>query len=178
MDILFVCTGRLLRHQRIVSTPISQRRVQVFPVHVAGKGPRLPHQPSNEVPIINRVLAPAPQARQALHQLLGIPDLDLLHADANLDLRADQPRRHRVGVVLHHNGAAPMHPHPLALQRLQASCRQRPQVRQLLGELRRPPRITLSEHAPEELPVRFAAGKVSAAAQQQPLLHRLLEMPM
>jgi hypothetical protein len=122
MDILFIRTGGLLRHQRIVSTPIRQRRVQVFPVQVAGKGARLPHQPGNEVPVINRVLAPAPQARQALHQLLGIPDLDLLHADPDLDLRADQPRRHRVGVVLHNNGATPTHPHALPLQRLQAPC--------------------------------------------------------
>jgi hypothetical protein len=36
----------------------------------------------------------------------------------------------------------------------------------------------LAEHTQDELPVRFAAGKVAAAAQQQALLHRLLEMPV
>jgi hypothetical protein len=123
MDILFIRTSRLLRDQRVISPPIGQRRVEVFPVHVAGKGARLPHQPGNEVPIINRVLTPAPQARQSLHQLLGIPDLDLLHADPDLDLRADQPRRHRVGVVLHHDGATPTHTHTFPLQRLQTPCR-------------------------------------------------------
>lgn len=178
MDILFIRAGGLLRDQRVIRTPIGQRRVQVFPVYVAGKGPRLPHQPGDEVPIIDRVLAPAAQARHPLHQLLGIPDLDLLHADPDLDLRADQPRRHRVGVVLHHNGAAPTDPHPFPLQRLQAPGRQRPQVRQFLGNPCRPARIPLSEHIQDELPVRFAAGKIAAASKQQRLLHRLLEMPM
>jgi hypothetical protein len=178
MHILLVGAAGLLGHQRVIGTPIRQRRVQIFPVHVTGKGTWLPHQPGDEVPVIDRVLLPATQARHPLHQLLGIPDLDFLHADSHFDLGTDQPRRHRVGVVFHDNGAAPTHPHAFPLQGLQTPCRQRSQVRQFLGHLRRSPRIALSEHTQDELPVPFAAGKVATAAQQQPLLHRLFEMPM
>jgi hypothetical protein len=178
MDILLIRTARLLGHQRVIRPAIDQRRIQLLAVDVAGKRPRLPHQPVDEVPVVDPALVPAPQARQALHQLLGIPDLDLLQADPHFDLRTDQSRRHRIGIVLHPNGAASTHPHALPFQRLQTPRRQGPEVRHLLGHLRRPPRIALAEHPQDELPVLRAAGKNAAAAEQQPLLHRLFEMPM
>jgi hypothetical protein len=89
MHILLIRTSRLLRQQSIISTPICQGRIQLFTIHVAGKRARLPHQPVDDVPVIDPMLVLAPQARQTLHQLLRIPNLDLLHADPRLHLRAD-----------------------------------------------------------------------------------------
>jgi hypothetical protein len=130
------------------------------------------------VPIVDLVLVLAPQARHPLHQFLGIPHLDLLHADPRLDLRADQARRDGVGVVFHPDGAAAPHTHALALQRLQPLGRQRPQLRHLHRDLRRPAGIPLCLHGPYQVPIVGAAGKIAAATQQQRLLHRLLEMPV
>jgi hypothetical protein len=110
--------------------------------------------------------------------LLSIPDLDLLQADPRFHFFADPARRHRIGIVFHPDGAATPHAHPLALQRLQASFRQRPQVHHLGCDFRRPAGIALPQHAQDERPVLLAAGKISAAAQQQRLLHRLLEVTM
>jgi hypothetical protein len=93
------------------------------------------------------MLVLATQARHPLHQLLGIPHLDLLQAQARFHFFATQPGRHRVGVLLHADRAAPLHAHAHALQRLQPVGRQGPQVSHLLRELRRPARIPLRLHA-------------------------------
>jgi hypothetical protein len=163
MYILFIGTSRLLRHQGVVSPPIGHRRIQIVAIDIAGKGPGLAHQPTDDVAVVDPMLILAAQARHPLDQLLGIPDLDLLQADADLDLDADQPRRHRVGMVFHLDGTAATDAHAFSFQRLQTPFRQRPQVRHLLGDFRRPARITLLEHAQDQLPVVSAAGKVPAA---------------
>ena len=178
MHILLVRTSGLLSQQRVIGASIRERWIQIFTVNVAGKRPRLPHQPADDVPVVDLMLVLAAQAWQALHQLLGIPDLNLVHADPRLHLLADQPRRHGVGVLFHPDGAAATHTHTLALQRVQTPLRQSPQVRHLFRHLRRPATILLPEHAEGELPVLCAAGKIPAATQQQRLLHGVLEMPM
>ena len=178
LHILLVGAAGLLRHQRVVGAPIGQRRIQVFAVNVAGKGPRLAHQPVDDVPVVDVMLVLAPQARHPLHQVPGIPDLDLLQADACLHLGAQQAGRHRVGIVFDPNRTAAAHDHALPFQALQPTRRQGMQVRQLLGELGCPARIAPGEHIQHQGPVRLAAGKIPAATQQQRLLHGRLEMPM
>jgi hypothetical protein len=178
MHILFVRTSRLLRYQGVIGPPIGQRRVQIVAVHVAGKRPGLPNQPADDVPVVDVMLVLATQACHPLHQVLGVPHLDLLHADPRLDLLADQTRRYRVGVVLHADGAAAPHAHALPLQRLQPLGRQRPQARHLQRDLRCPAGIAPCLHAQHQVPVFVSAAKIPAATQQQRLLHRLLEMPM
>ena len=118
------------------------------------------------------------QARHPLHQLLGIPYLDLLQTEAHFHFFAQQPRRHGVGIVLHADRAAPPHPHAQPLQRLQPLARERPQLSQLLGHRGRPAGIPLRLHGTHHLQILLAAGEIPAATQQQGLLHRLLEMPM
>jgi hypothetical protein len=56
MYVLLIGTSRLLRHQRVVGTPIIQRRIKIFTILITREGARLPHQPINDVPIINGVL--------------------------------------------------------------------------------------------------------------------------
>jgi hypothetical protein len=123
MHILLIYTSRLLPQQRVVSASVSQCRIEIFPVHVAGKRPGLAHQPADDVSVVDPVLVLAAQTRHALHQLLGIPDLDLFHADAHLDVLADQARRHRVRVVFHPDRTTTPDAYPLALQRLQTPFR-------------------------------------------------------
>jgi len=178
MHILLVGTARLLRHQGVVGASIRQRRIQLFAVHKAGKRPGLAHQPGNDVPVVDPMLVPAPQARHPLHHFLGIPDLDGLHTNPCLNLLADQTRRHRVGVVFHADGAPPPHTHALPLQAVEPACRQRPQACHFVGDLRRPARIPLPLHGQHQLPIVVPAGEIAAATQQQGLRHRLLEMPM
>jgi len=55
------------------------------------------------------LLVPASQTRQALDQLLGVPDLQVLDIQPGLDLLADQPARHRVAVPLDMDQAALVH---------------------------------------------------------------------
>jgi hypothetical protein len=178
LHILLVRACWLLRQQGIVGTPIRHRRIEVFAIHITGKGPGLSHQLINDVPIVDVMLALATQARHPLQALLGVPNLDLLHADPHLDLFADQTRRDRVGVVFHANGASPPHAHLGTLQTLQPLGWQRPQVRHLLGDLGHPAGIPLGQHDQHQLPVFVSAGKLPAATQQQRLLQRRLEMPM
>jgi hypothetical protein len=176
--ILLVGTPWLLRHQGVVGPPIGQRRIQIFAVHIAGERPRLPHQPADDVPVVDLMLVLAPQARHPLHQFLGIPDLDGLHANPRLNLLADQTRRYRVGLVFDADGAPPPHTHALPLQALEPVPRQGPQVGHLVGDFRRPASIPLPLHGQHQLPIVVTAGEIPAATQQQRLLHRLLEMPM
>jgi hypothetical protein len=170
------------RRQRLVKQVISHAeaaaREQRLPVTVVGQGPRLPHQSVDHVPIVDVLLAPPPQAWQRLNQLLAVPHFQVVQVHAHLDPFADQPAVHRIDVVLHVNQAAARHGHIQPLAHLQPPRRQRPQPRLLLGQPRRPARIPLPPHVFEKRRIRFPIGKVPAAAQQQRLVHRLLEMPM
>jgi hypothetical protein len=117
-------------------------------------------------------------ATQPFHRLLqgpGVPNLDLLRADPYLHRFADQPRRHRVGVVLDPDRAAAAHLHPLPLRRFQPLCRQRPQTGQLRGQPLLPAGIAAGHQFLDEPPILRSAGKVATAPQQQRLLQRLLE---
>jgi hypothetical protein len=164
--VLPVGTPRLLRLQRVIGPPKRHRRVQVLPVHVACERPRLPHQPVDHVPIIDAVFRLAPQPLHRLDQRTRVPNRDDLGADARFHPLPHQPRRHRVDILLHLNGAALAHPRPLTLQCLQSSWRQRTQPCLLrlkrLGPAGIPP-ILQSTH---ELPVFLPTGEVTAATQQ------------
>lgn len=130
------------------------------------------------MPVVDGVLVLAAQARHPLHQLLGIPDLDLLQADPHFDLFADQPRRHRVGVGLHADRTGAAYAHPCPLLALQPLRRQGTQLGPLGLKLGRPATVPPLAHLAHQLPVLLPTGKIPAATQQQRLRHRLLEMPM
>jgi len=102
---------RLLLDQPVIHQPEATRWEQVIPVAIVGERPRLAHQPVDNVSVLNAVLASSPQARQALHLLLGIPDLDMLCVQARLDPLADEPAGHGIGVALEMDRAAPIHSH-------------------------------------------------------------------
>ena len=176
--VLPVRPPRLSGDQRVVGPSVRQRGIQVLPVDVAREGPGLAHQPGADVPVVDAVVGLAAQPFHLLHPFAGVPHLDRLSRDPCLDDLADEPRRHRVGVLLHLDGAAPAHLDPLPFQGLQPPRRQRPQAGHFLGHRRGPRRVAPRHQRPYELPVRLPAGEVPAAAQQQGLLHGFLEAPV
>jgi hypothetical protein len=104
-------------------------REQLVTVAVAGERSRLTHQPVNDMPVVDAMLAPTPQSRQAFHKLLGVPDLEVAGMPTCLDPLADQAAGHRVGVAADMDGAAAIDTHRQALASVQALGRQRPPQR-------------------------------------------------
>jgi hypothetical protein len=100
------------------------------------------------VTVGDAVLAPASQSRQALDQVLGVPDLDVVGMQAGLHPFPDQPAGHRVGVADDMDGAATIHPHPDALAGVEALPRQRSQQGQFLDQPRLAAAVTLREQLP------------------------------
>jgi hypothetical protein len=125
--------------------------------------------------VVDAVLGLAPQPLHRLHEGSRVPDLDLLGTDAHLDHLADQPRRHRIGVVLDPDGTAPAHLDPLPLRRLQLARRQGPQLLQLRGQPLLAAGVAAGHHRAQQLLIGRPAGEVATAAQQQRLLQGLLE---
>ena len=168
----------LLRPQQVISQPKTAAGEQLVPVAVVGERARLAHQPVDNVPVGDVLLAAAAQTRQAFHQTLGIPDLDMVGMQAGLDPLADQSAVHRIGVAADVNGAARIHAHTHPLAGVQTLRRQRLQHRQLLAQPRLPTLIPLLEQLPQERLIRRPADKVAAATQQQCLVQRPLELAM
>jgi hypothetical protein len=177
-QILLGGTLRLLLGQAVVGQAEAAGWEQLVAVAVAGERPRLAHQPVDDVPVGDPVLAPAAQPRQPLDQALGVPDLDVVGEKPGLHPLPDQPAGHRVGVTDDVDGAATVHPHPDALVGVEALPRQRPQQGQLLDQSRLPALVPLREQLPQERLVRRPAGEVPAAAQHQRLVQRPLELPV
>jgi hypothetical protein len=177
-EILPVRPRRLRFVQQVVGGAETARREQLLAVAVVGQGAGLADQRVDHVPVIDPLLLPPAQPRQRLHQLLSVPHFHVLHVDAHLDADADQATVHRVGVVLHVDGAAARHRYTQTLARFQTPRRQRPQQGLLLGQPRRPARVALPTHFTQERRVRFPISKVPAAAQHQRLVYRILEVPM
>lgn len=93
---------------------------QLLAVAVAGERPRLTHQPVDDMPVVDAMLASSTQSRQAFHKLLGVPDLEVVGMHTRLDPLADQAAGHRVGVAADMDGAAAIDTHRQALASIQA----------------------------------------------------------
>jgi hypothetical protein len=176
--ILLVRRVGMVGHQGVKGTPEDARREQLLAIAVLGEGPRLAHQPVDDVAIVDLMLVPAAQPRQHLDPLLRVPDLQVLDEQPHLDGLADQPAGYRVAVPPDVDQAALIDLYPQPLARLQPPCRQRPQHRQLLGQPRPPAGVELLQNLPQELRVRLPVGEIAAAAQHQRLVHGLLETPV
>jgi hypothetical protein len=176
--VLAVRTPGLLRHQRVVGPAEGHRRVQLLAIDVAGKRPRLPHQPVDHVPVVDPMLRLTTQPLHGLHPLPRVPHLEHLGTQAHFHPLPDQARRHRVRVLLHLDRAPLAYLGPLPLQRLQTTPRQRTQPPCLGPELVPAARVPPRPQDAHELQVRLTAGEVAAPTQQQSLLQRLLETPV
>jgi len=177
-QVLLDRTLGVLLDQPVVGQAEAAGGEQLLAVAVAGERPGLAHQPVDDVPVGDAVLAPPTQTRQALDLTLGVPDLDVVGEQAGLDPFPDQTAGHRVGVAADMDGAAAIHTHLEALAGVQALAGQRPQQGQLLDQPRLPAAIALHEQLPHERLIRRAAGEVPAAPQHQRLVQRPLELPV
>lgn len=135
LDIIPVCPRGILGLQPIVGLAVRRRRIEVGTKGIAGESPGLAYQPGDDMPIVDEVPLLPTQPRHPLHEAVGIPDLHLLNAQPHFDHLPDQPRWHGIGIVPHLDRAAPAHPDPPALLRLEPPCGQRSQQ----GQLRRQP---------------------------------------
>jgi hypothetical protein len=173
-----VRTLRLLRLQRVIRPTKRHTRVQFLAVHVPRKCSRLSHQPVDHMPIVDPVLALTPQTLHRLHPRPGVPHLDLVRTDPRFHFFTNQPRRHRVRVLLHLDRAPLAHTHPRSLQRLQPLRRQRTKPPLLLPKLLPAPHVPPRHQSPHELPILLPTAKVPTATQQKGLVQFLLESPM
>ena len=169
---------RLLLPQQVVGQAEAAGGKQIGPIAVIGEGSRLADQPVDDVPVVDPVLAPAPQARQLLHLLLGIPDLDPLGVQAGFDPLTDEPAGDGVDVARYVDGAASVHPHLQSFARLQTPPGQGSQQGQFLGQAGGSAGIGLLEHLLQERLVSLPAGEVPAAPQHQRLVQGPLELVM
>jgi hypothetical protein len=168
----------LLGQQPVIGQPEAARREQVVAVAVVGEGARLAHQPVDDVPVLDAMLAAAAQTRQAFHLPLGVPNVEVVGVDANLDPFADQPTGHRIRVAADVDRAAALHTHRHTLTGIEPLCRQRPQQGQLFFQPLHAPLIALREQFAHELLVVAAAGKIAATTQQQGLVEGPFELAM
>jgi hypothetical protein len=166
----------LLRAQHVVGQAEATARKQLLAIAIVGKGTRLAHQPVDDMPVVDALLAPTVQPRQPFDLPLAVPDFQHLGVQPHLDPLADEPAGHRVDVAGHMNRAPRIDPDPQPLARLQPPRRQRPQHRQLLGQTRLPAGIQLGEHLTHEHGVGFTAGEVPAAPQHQRLVQGPFEL--
>ena len=174
-QVLPVRRARLHGHQAVVGPSEGARREQLLAVAVLGEGPRLAHQPVDDVPVVDVLPVPAAQPGPHLDPPPRVPDLQVFDEQPHLDGLADQPARHRVAVAADMDQAARIDLHAQPLARLQPPRRQRPQHGALLGQPRPPAGVELPQDLPQELRVRLPAAEVAAAAQPQRLVYRLLE---
>jgi hypothetical protein len=167
--------GRLTLHEQVVGHAEATGGEQVRAVTIVGERARLAHQPVDDMPVVDPMLAASAQPGQFFHAPLGVPDLDPLGVEAGLDPLTDQPSRHRVHVPLHPDGAACLHPRPQPLACFQPALRQRPQQGHFFGQSGLTPGVEPDEQVFQEGAVGGAACEVPTAAKHEGLIQSLLE---
>jgi hypothetical protein len=155
-----------------------RRREQVVAMGVIRERPRLADQRVNDVPVMHRRPLPADQSRERVDVFVRVPDLDPVGEQPGLDPLADQPAVHRVGVAVNVNQTAGIDAAPHLQARRQPGLGQRFERRHLLGEAVGPARVPRPHDLLQERDVLVPVRKVAAAAEEQRLVDRGLEVPV
>jgi len=167
----------VISQQPIVGDAKMARGKHVRVILIVRKRPWLPHQRVDHVPVIDGVLAVASQTRHLLNLAPRPPDFDSLGVDHHINFHADQPTGDRVRIAFDLNRAAAANLDAAdALTVIELARRQLAKTRLFLGELVGTPRVPLVDQRGEKLLVRFAAGEVAAAAQEQRLIEGRFQM--
>ena len=168
----------VLAMERIVSHAKRTAWEQILFVTVVRKGPRLTHQPVDDVAILDPVLVLSPKARQLLDLPLRIPYFQAIGVDPNLDLLPNQATMDRIGVLENPNRTGSSHRALHSAKILQPRRGQAAQDRQLLSKTVTPPGIELIQQLPKKPFVLLTAVKVPTAPEHQGLVYRPLEPMM
>ena len=96
----------MMGSQAVVGHPEAAGGKQVRTVAIVFKSAGLTHQPVDDVPVLDQVVAFPTQPGQALYTAGAIPDLDVFGVDTHIHRLPDQAAVDRVDVVDHADGAA------------------------------------------------------------------------
>ena len=164
--------------QQVVGHPEPAGGEHRIAVAVLLERPRLADQPVDDVAVLDAMLAPAPEPRQGVQLPGPVPDLEGLGPDVDIDLFADQPAGHRVGVAADVDRAPRIDPRLEPSGHLQPASRQGRQHGHLLMETLLSVGIASGHELLEERLIVASAGEIAAAAQHQGLVDGLLEAVM
>src|SRR4030042_113594 len=143
--------------QPVIGHAKSMGGKQLFTVTIVLKSPGFSHQPVNNVPVLDVMLAFPAQTRDRLEASLAIPYLQVLCIKPHLDLLVNEAAIHRIHVVVDPDGAARPHPDPNPLAAIKAPGRQTSQHPGLLFEPIQTPRIELFEKLAQEIDIVLTA---------------------
>ncbi len=160
----------------VVGQAEARRREQIVAVGVLRERARLANQRVDDVPIVHRVPVATHQPRQRVNVLVRIPDLDAVGKEPCFDLLVDQPTMHRIDVAMNVNQAAGIDPTGQLQTRRQPRFGQAPERRNLFGEAILSTGVPRRHDLLQELPILVAVGELAAAAEQQRLIDRGLEV--
>jgi hypothetical protein len=178
MQIRLVCRRRLLRHQGVIRQPKHPGWKQLLAITILRKRPRLPHQPVNDVAVIDAVVGASPQPHHLLHLLAAVPDFNPLRKYPRFDQFSDQPAVHRVAVPLHGDQTTGVNPYPRPPGALQTPVRQGPEHFHLLRQFLFPSTVELIEQLCQKPLILLHIGEVATTVQHQCLVQRTLEAMM
>ena len=172
--VAFVASGT----EPVVGHAEPRRRKQIVAVGIVRERARLADQRVEDVPVVDGVPVAAHQPRPRFHTPVREPHLDAVGIEPRFHPLTDQPAVHRIRVAVNVNQTAAVD----ATTHLQT--RRQPRVGQVgqrplfLGETILTPRVPRLPQILEELRVLLAAGEIAAAAEQQRLIDRGLEVPV
>lgn len=174
--------GRLLRvvvAEHVVGDAERARGKHFFAVLIVRKRARLANQRIDDVTIVDRDLLLAHQSRHGLDQVALMRHGDLFGPYPHVRLLADQPAGNGIGVGPHLNRAAAADAHGVEpLVGVEPFPRQGLEACLLFEEPLRAIRVGAGDQLFDETHVLVAAGKITAAAQQQRLVDAVFKMPV
>lgn len=170
----FIASGA----ESIVGDAEARRREEIVAIRILGEGARLANQRIDDVPVIDGVPVATHQPRQGVDAPIRVPDLNAIGIESRLALLAHEPAVHRIHIAVNVNQAAGVDATRHLQAQRQPRLREVPQYRQLLGEAILAARVPYRRHVLQEVRVLIPAGKLPAAAKQQRLIDRGLEVPV
>ena len=164
--------------EAVVSHAEPRRREQIVAVGIVRERARLADQRVNDVPVVDGVPVAAHQPRPRFHTPVREPHLDAVGIQPRFYPLTDQPAVHRIRVAVNVNQTAAVDATTHLQTRRQPRFGQVGQRPLFLGETILTPRVPRLPQILEELRVFLAAGEIAAAAEQQRLIDRGLEVPV
>jgi len=164
--------------EAVVGEAEPRRREQIIAVGVVRERARLADQRVDHMPVVHCVPVAPHQPRQRVDQPVPVPDFDPVGEQPRFDRFADQPAVHRVGVAMNVDQAAGVDLARHLQTRRQRRVGQVPERRDFLGEAVGAACVPRRHDLLQERDVFLAAGERTAAAKQQRLIDRGLEVAM